>query len=134
MHASLRQVCAVQTGVLANCQITSLPGSHCKITHHKHKATKRQGSLLSALLHPCDLSKESEITENVHSTCSRSRWDSCTRSSLCRQTPRTSIAVAEGRGEYRTSFFSWICHLSSLMPVSSQRICKRRKVSLFWKR
>lgn len=72
----------MQTGIPANCQHMSLPGSHCKITRHKQEAMDAKG-LLSALLKPCDLSKASEITENIHSMYSNSRWHSYARRYLC---------------------------------------------------
>ena len=122
----------MQTGIPANCQHTSLPGSHCKITRHKQgPQMPRVSSLLcsSRVICPKHLKSQKIPTACIQTADGIPRPDA-----IRAGRPLTHPQPRRGRGSIAlSSSLGFAIFFSSLMPVSSHRIYKRRKVSLFWK-
>lgn len=130
---SCQQICVMQTGIPANCQHMSLPGSHCKITRHKQKATNAKGlfSLLcsSSVTYPKHLKSQKISIASIQTADGIPMPEAVHASSS-----PTHPQPRRGRGSITlSSFLGFAIFFSSPMPVSSHRIYKRRKVSLFWK-
>lgn len=125
-----QQMSVMQTGIPANCQHTSLPGSHCKITRHKQgPQMPRVSSLLcsSRVICPKHLKSQKISTACIQTADGIPRPDAI----HARQASHTSPATA-GEGEHRTFFFSGICHLFLVSDASvfSQDLQEKKSLAV----
>lgn len=91
---------------------------------------------LYCLLHPTNAFSPLifKISKSIHSQLQGSRWQFCCKHFVLPSHPHVPSPQQRGEGKNCISFFSWNHHhFSSPMPMSTLRIYKRRKVSLFWK-
>lgn len=126
-------MCVMQTGIPADCQHASLPGSHCRITSTNRRPQMPRVSSLrfaQAVWSVQSIWNHWKYPQHVF------KWQ---MAFLCQTLsvpgrPLTHPQPWRGRGSIAlSSSLGFAIFFSSPMPVSSHRIYKRRKVSLFWK-